>query len=346
MPPLETISLTERTELPRIQVKSKGGQVRYSAYVNGYICGPRCRINGSSVIPLYYLSLIEMAGGGGKLQGIWSALASEPPLDVYLEPEGTVVLARHDPQFARLGYSLHWHYRQGAVADRSNDLHAVIESHMLTMFDPLAGSQPIKRQRSQPLDRHHGQQRKKRASQGVQLTTAVKKDLGELEERKKRELHPLFLLLVPGSMTPLRERDEPEALYQERRAQAVSNFLAEQHFAFLDKRAPWPMRREWAGFLWQRACVLQETVRLTTWFRPVAQYHDDEEEGGGYPQGNGADDVLHPAVPLISEAWLCRPNITQLEHDLRQALRSGRISNLRASSGETPQRQHTMALVY
>src|SRR5436305_8384978 len=99
---LSTVSqiptFVERTDLPRIQVNTRGG-ARYSAYVNGYISGARCRVKGANVIPIYYLSMVAMDGDGGKLQGIWAALVSNPPQDVYLEGVGTVVLAHHDPQF-------------------------------------------------------------------------------------------------------------------------------------------------------------------------------------------------------------------------------------------------------
>jgi len=325
----------ERTDLPRVLVRTKGGEVRYYAYVNGYIRGPQCRVKGVSVVPLYYLSLVDMAGDGGKLHGIWAALISEPPQDVYLETVGTVVLAHHDPQFQSLGYRFHWNYDQGATNSRDNDLHGVIESNMLTMFDPVVGAAPIHRERKQKRKLHHERQqkRKSRAQPRVTYSTASKKDLGELEERTNREKHPLFLLMVPGSVPPPRERDERDEVYDARRKAAVDTFLAELNFAFLDLRAPWAMSIAWAEFLWQRGLSHGENVKLTAWFKEVAQRKENSEEESVQAEEDkeeGEEEARQPEIrPVFTEAWLCRPNIALLDADLKKALREGRISDLR-----------------
>ena len=57
----------------------------------------------------------------------------------------------------------------------------------------------------------------------------------------------------------------------------------------------------------------------------------DEEEGG--MQGEGEKESTVASLPLISEAWLCRPNITLLDADLKASLRDGRIHNLLSAEG-------------
>ncbi len=84
-------ALVERTTLPRIFVRTKG-TVKYHGHVSGYIAGPATRIQGINVVPLYYLSLVGMRGEGTTLQGIFSALTSTNPQDIYLEGVGTVLI--------------------------------------------------------------------------------------------------------------------------------------------------------------------------------------------------------------------------------------------------------------
>lgn len=316
----------ERTDLPRILVRGKGGMIRYYAYVNGYIAGPKVRVRGMAAAPIYYLSLVDMSGDGGKLQGIYSALVSEPPQDVYLETVGTVVLAHRDPRFENLGYTIHWNYTQGTTADRDNNLHGVIESNMLTMCDPVAGSAPRVRERKRASKAAHAkQQKRKRAPGKIMLTTATKKDLGDLEERVNRSKHPLFLLMLPGIVVPDRLPTDTDETYAVRREQHVDPYLAEQHFAFLDFRVPQPLVIEWAPFLWQRALATQENTRLTVWFKPVVQGRDEQLED---EQRTDGEEAPPKTMPIIGEAWLCRPSIPLLDSDLKTALRDGRISNL------------------
>lgn len=334
MPPRATAHMTpqiptfvERTDLPRIMVKARGGMVRYAAYVNGYIRGPVVRYKGTRVTPIYFLSMVDMNGDGGKLQGIWSALISEPPQDVYLETVGTVVLAHRDPQFERLGYTIHWNYTQATTNDRENNLHAVVESNMLTCFDPAVGTTPPRRERTQKKKAHHARRKQKNKARSQQLATASKKELGDLEERRNREKRPLFLLMVPGNIPPERKADEPEHLYASRRDECVQAYLAEQHFAFLDLRVPQPMSIQWAEFLWQRAVTAQENTQLTVWFKDVVQRKDDSGEEEGEAPDNENRQVR--STPVFCDAWLCRPNIARLDADRRQAHLDGRLSDLR-----------------
>jgi hypothetical protein len=286
------------------------------------------RIRGVPVVPIYYLSLVDMSGDGGKLQGIYSSLVSQPPQDVYLETIGTVVLAHHDPRFENLGYTLHWNYTQGATSDQDGNLHAVVESNMLTMFDPIAGSAPKVRERKHAKQLVAAKRKKRpRAVGKVMLTTATKKDLGDLEERLNRGKHPLFLLMLPGNVAPERLAVDTDESFATRREELVNGYLAEQHFAFLDLRVPQPLSIEWALFLWQRALLAQENTRLTVWFKQVAQGRDEQD--------GAKEDAPRLTVPLMQEAWLCRPNIPLLDADLKSALRDGRVSALREVAEDT-----------
>jgi hypothetical protein len=316
-------TFVEVTSLPRIMVKAKGGTTRYAAYVNGYVCGPKCRYKGTTVVPIYYLSLVDMAGDGGKLQGIWSALISEPAQDVYLETVGTVVLAHRDPQFERLGYTIHWNYNQVLANDRENSLHAVIESNMLTLCDPTAGAIPPRRERKKAKPRHaQRSKRSARATHKTQLATVTKKELGDLEERMNREKHPLFMLMVPGSVRPASLPNEDALAYETRASAVIKQYLAALHYAFLDLRVPQPMSIEWADFLWQRAVASLENTQLKVWFKDVVQGKDESE----------AEENDRRAIPVLCEAWLCRPNIARLDADRRAAHREGLLSSLRDPS--------------
>jgi len=310
-------ALVERTTLPRIFVRTKG-TVKYHGHVSGYIAGPATRIQGINVVPLYYLSLVGMRGEGTTLQGIFSALTSTNPQDIYLEGVGTVLLAHHQPSFSSLGYSIHWNYSQVETADQ--DLHAVIESNQLTMYDPVRGASPVKRERKRKRGQHAGPPKKARTKERIMLSTATRRTLGVAEEAINREKHPAFLLLVPGIEEVPRLAEETDEAYQARRDEHITQFLSELYFAFLDVRAPWPMVLDWAPYLWQRACERGENTQLTAWFaQPKAS---DEEEGE-----EGASQRLSP--PVFGQAWFCRPDIPLLYNDLREARKSGRISDLR-----------------
>lgn len=299
--------MVEGTSLPRITVRGKGGKALYHAYVHGYIAGPKCRLGGVQVVPLYYLSLVAARGQGTVLQGIWSAMCSTKPADVYLDTVGTVVLAHHSPSLASLGYTLHWNYTQAETDELERDLHGIIESHLLTMVDPVRGAAPARRERAARSKRVRA-----RGGTRLALSTATRKELGNQEEMQRREEYPLFLVLLAGNEVPPRQPGEAEEVY----AAQATRLLAERYFAFLDLRAPWAMARSWSSYLWARGIERGENTRLTTWF---AQVRRGEEEGDDEQQ-----DLLQ-AVPVFREAWLCRPNIALLATDLRDALLEGRL---------------------
>ena len=320
-------SLVERTSLPRILVRVKGA-VKYYAYVNCYIAGPKFRFQGTDVTPLYYLSLVAMHGQGTILDGIWSALTASNPYDVYLDGVGTVVLAHRRPESAALGYAVHWNYRQTELP--SQDLHRVIESNMLTMYDPLRGAAPVQRERKTQKGRRLNPKKKTRGKDRAEGSTATKKTLGVLEDLRNREKHPLFLLLVPGNARPERLPEESDELYTTRYELHTAAFLAESYFAFLDLRAPWAMALEWCEYLWQRGVTRGENVPLTVWCAQVSSEETPDEE------------KLRP--PVFSQAWLCQPNIALLDSDLKQARKEGRISNLASpDEGETDEYTSVLA---
>lgn len=308
--PTEAATLVERTMLPRILVRGKG-QVRYHAYVHSYVIGPKTYVKGVEVSPLYYLSLVAMRGEGTIVQGIWSSLIANVPQDVYIEGVGTVVLAHH--QHTNLRYTLHWNYHLTELP--SQDLHVVIESHMLSMCDPVRGTAPIERER-QNKKKAHGKQKRKARGGNVALTTLAKKDLGDMEEELNRQKHPLFLLMVPGSEQPERGKDELDEIYEERAAAHIQTFLAKHHFAFLDLRVPWAMAPSWAPYLWERGIARREILPLTVWSASIRQSKQTLEE-------EEKKDVR--SLPLFLSAWLCRPNTALLPRDLKQARLDGRI---------------------
>lgn len=305
--PLAPPALVERTSLPRILVRQKG-LIRSYAYVNGAIYGPKFRYHGADVVPLYYLSFVAMGGHGTTVDSIWSALVDDHPQDVYLETIGTVALAHRHPALASLGYTIHWNTTATEIEGSDHDQHVVIESNMLTMYDPIRGAAPVRRERATGK-RRTGRAHKRRV-RTTERSTVTKKEVGELEELQNRGKYPAFLLLVPGNERPDRGDGEADEAYAQRCDWHVTRYLANLYFAFLDTRVPLAMAQEWADYLWQRGKDRGENSQLTTWFTRVAE-----------------QESLAP--PVFAQAWLCRPDIVRLSSDLQQARQEGRISALR-----------------
>ncbi|GHO49169.1 hypothetical protein [Ktedonospora formicarum] len=239
-------SLVETTALPKITIKAQGGEPQVDAYVNAYIVGHQKElIQGGRATPLYYLSLIAPYGYGTVLQAIFARLVSSTSKGrgVELEGVGEVMLAHQQVRLNECGYSLHWNYEQVEVQPH-HDLHAVIESPMLTICDPVRGA--TIRQRT---SRHAGRRgRKKQRKEQTSLTTAKKSNAAQsVSEMHARERFPLFLLLIPGWGS----QDVP--------------WKHQLHFSFLDPRLPWPLDPSWAEFLWERAEACHEIERLTSW---------------------------------------------------------------------------------
>ena len=160
----QSSSFVEQTTLPKIRVKARNGAPQLEAYVNAYVVGDRdmALSSGRRATPLYYLSLVAMRGQGTTLQGIFSRLVSTHTRDVEIEGIGAVALAHHQLRLASLGYTLHWNYEQVEIAS-SRDLHAVIESNMLTVWDPTRAF-ALKQREQRTGKTGAGQKQKSRAS--------------------------------------------------------------------------------------------------------------------------------------------------------------------------------------
>lgn len=294
----EELSLVEQTTLPQVIVKARGGAAQLQAYVNAYIVGREQEfMNGHWANPLYYLSLVAMKGQGTTLQGIFARLASTHTKDVSIEGIGEVTLAHHQSRLAECGYTIHWNFEQAEVLP-NHDLHAVIESNMLTIADPVRGN-AVKQREYRADKAPSGKRRKERASLSTIKTSKAQQSLAEIENREK---HPLFLLMVPGW------------------AHEEAMFVEELHLSFLDLRVPWPLDPSWASFLWERGMRRNEIERLKVWCSTPAPSAEDEEPGGTAPE---------QAVPFLASAYFCRPKPASLQRDLQEALLTGRI---RASS--------------
>ena len=292
-------SLVEHSSLPMITVKARGGTAQLQAYVNAYIVGrDQAFMHGHWGTPLYYLSLVAMKGQGTTLQGIFARLVSTHSKDVSIEGIGDVALAHHQSSLAECGYTLHWNFEQAEVLP-NHDLHAVIESHMLTICDPIRGN--AVKQREQRTGKSQQSQQGKRQKERVSLSTAkgskVQQSLAEIRNREK---HPMFLLMVPGWV---QEED----------------FCHQLHLSFLDPRLPWPLDPSWASFLWERGIRHHEIERLKVWCFTAPEPEPGETEEEPHHERS---------VPLFSMAYLCRPQPAQMQQDLQEAILSHRLSSL------------------
>ncbi len=306
MTPLSSLFTQAESQptLPMLTVKQKG-QDGMHAYVTAYVVGTKRELmtDGTARIPLYYLSIIGASGQGTTLRGIFASLASQRLGDGTLDGVGTVALAHHQSSLASAG-RWHWQYDQ-VVLPAGVGLHGILESPFLTCYDPLQGQMAGKVRRSRSTAGNgrllpatgtetgtrptRGKKRSK--DEACSLSTA-RTTKARADEQSSPQRDPLFLLLVPGS----KANDAP--------------FLHHLHYAFLDRRVPWPLHPAWATFLWQRGLRSGEIEALTVW---------------GYvpPSSTG------PAVSLpVAAAYLCRPRVADLAHDLSGALARGQLSRL------------------
>src|SRR5579884_939403 len=289
-----TSDLLTLPSLPKLTVQARGGEPQFDAYVNAYVIGQQPAIlpGGHRATPLYYLSLVAQRGQGTTVQGVFARLVSVHSRDVSLSGVGVVTLARNVEPLSTCGYSLHWNFEQAEILP-THDLHAVIESHQLTICDPVrAMAVRPRRRRSTPK----GTASSSKAQKGqVSLTTAKKSGAKlTVEEMRHRELRPLFVLLVPGSK------------------KGQSTFLHQLHLAFLDPRVPWPLDPAWAEFLWWRGLRRGEIEPLTVWCAPAPTKEEEQDADVRYQ------------LPL-AEAYLCHPNPVLLQRDLQAALSQRRL---------------------
>lgn len=294
--------LVEETSLPRITVSARGGEAQLQAYVNAYIVGEqKVFMNGTWATPLFYLSLVAMRGQGTTLQGIFARLTSMHPKGITLEGVGEIALAHHQSSLSACGYTLHWNFEQAEVLP-THDLHGVIESHMLTICDPLRGM-AIKQRTARSAKQKPGKRQKEQTSLSTAKNSKIQQSHAEIRNREK---YPMFLLMVPGW------------------AGDDAHFLHQLHLSFLDQRVPWPLDLSWASILWERGRDQHEIERLKVWCAAPALAEAEDDEA--MEQKEEAC-----SLPFISSAYFCRPKPAQLQQDLQEALISGRISSLLSS---------------
>ncbi len=320
--PSDMLSLVEETALPQISVRVNGLPT-FRAYVNAYVVGSKRLLlsNGTARTPLYYLSLVARRGEGTTLQGIFSTLVSTHLKEVTLEGVGEVALAHHQLQLTNLGYTLHWNFEQAEVQP-SRDLHAVIESNMLTMCDPVRGLSMKQR-----FSRTANEQVKRQKETASLSTAKASKNQNSIEDIRHREQQPLFLLLIPGTH------------------QNEASFVHQLHLSFLDLRVPWPLDPSWASDLWQRGLDNGEIEPLTVWCAPpIITASNDDTQHERHNGGNGDqaereerieercvddDQQQNCSVPFLAQAYFCRTQPALLQQDIQQAVRTRQFSSRR-----------------
>ncbi len=278
-------TLVETTALPQITVSSKSDEQQFDAYVNAYIVGSAPElIMGKEHTLLYYLSLVAPYGYGTVCQGIFARLVSSTSKGrgVTLDGVGDVVLAHHRESLSAMGYTLHWNYEQAEIVP-TRDIHAVIESNMLTICDPVRGT-AVKTRNVRSKGIVSGAKKRARKERTSLSTVKNNRTINTLEEMRARERFPAFLLMIPGW-------EKGNKTYREL-----------QHLAFLDRRVPWPLDPAWAEFLWWRGERRGEIEKLLVWCSTPVQE--------GQPE----------ATPYLSEAYLCCPNPGAMQRDLEDAL--------------------------
>jgi hypothetical protein len=191
-------TLVETTALPKITVSGKGEE-QFDTYVNAYIIGHESEpMMGKTYTSLYYLSMVAPYGHGTICQGIFARLVSSTSKGrgVFLDGVGNVVLAHHREHLSTLGYTFHWNYEQAEVAP-TRDIHAIIESNMLTICDPVRGAAAKARQaRSKGIV---SEARKNARKERTSLSTMKNnRAITTVEEMRSRERFPAFLLMIPG----------------------------------------------------------------------------------------------------------------------------------------------------
>lgn len=319
---------------------------------------------------LWYLSLVGARGQGTTLRALWANLVSNHNRAVWLEGIGSVMLGQHRLDLADLGYPIPWTYRQ-AVLMPSRDVQGVLESDLLTCHDPLLipGASRALRRRSDHAsaarsgrDASHGRiaapvpgshqgagsdtsdhaavsNIQGRGGEGAAAARAGGRDGGvtlstasgsgeEAHAVAAREARPLFLLLARGT-------DDAD------RAS-----LPRLHLCYLAARIPWlPYYPAWADYLWQRARERREAEELTVWCYgmpklPMAGPHTGSGASGptsGEPGSQAGDNA--PPRPVLTSAYLCKPDPLALTEDLRRAIAGSRFSSLSArKQGTTAER--------
>ena len=302
---------------------------------------------------LWYLSLVAPRGHGTTLRAIWANLVGNTHHAVWLEGVGMVALGHQRLDLSSpsgsggLGYPLHWTYRH-AVIPPSRDVQGVLESDLLTCYDPLLAPVVARASRQSRATRRTSSakpapesMRSDRSS--MTLSSANSASVSQQEdETRAREAHPLFLLLTRAS-----HAEPPEIYHQDSDQEGVT--LARLHLRYLAARIPWlPYYPVWANYLWRRALDRGETEPLNVWSYdvPPAATTDLPSEPVRTPESLNTSDRHEtqqaPNVPYLTAAYLCRPDPLALTTELSQAIAAGMFRNepLEASMYAAAEAEH------
>ncbi|HEX2348425.1 MAG TPA: hypothetical protein VHI51_08320 [Ktedonobacterales bacterium] len=315
-------------------IRAAGFEARVNAYIVGATEHARRQTPGSgNAVPasrspdcsggatdLWYLSLVAPRGHGTTLRAIWANLVSNTHHAVWLEGVGMVALGHQRLDFsgsAGLGYPIHWTYRQ-AVVPPSREVQAVLESDLLTCYDPLLApvvTRAPRTPRGKPgAQRASARTRPERAA--ATLTTAASATSDQENEARARETRPLFLLLARAGAT-----EQPDGTTHGTVRSGDDTTLAQLHLRFLATRIPWlPYYPAWAEYLWRRALTRGEAEPLQVWSYGAA--HDGAS--GNLPSEPAVP--LKATVPYLTAAYLCRPDPLALTADPSHAIAAGMFS--------------------
>lgn len=288
---------------------------------------------------LWYLSLVAPRGHGTTLRAIWANLVGNTRHAVWLEGVGMVALGHQRldlngsaSETGGLGYPIHWTYRQAPVPP-SRDVQAVLESDLLTCYDPLLAPAVARSPRTtrpntgawSPSAQVRPDRRGHLDRGAATLTSSAIASGVQEDETRAREAHPLFLLLVrTGTVGASESVEQGSAMH------ANERWLAQLHLRYLAARIPWlPYYPIWAECLWQRALARGEAEALAVW-------------SYGAPGNSAADNSLTSrserplpqeleapsarSAPYLAAAYLCRPDPLALTADLSRAIAAGKFN--------------------
>jgi hypothetical protein len=284
---------------------------------------------------LWYLSLVAPRGHGTTLRAIWANLVGNTHHAVWLEGVGMVALGHQRLDLSGssvsggLGYPLHWTYRQ-AVIPPSRDVQGVLESDLLTCYDPLLA--PVVTRASR--QGHVGRRKPSAASASEDMREAKHTDRSSMtlssstsasatqleDETQAHEAHPLFLLLTRASHA------EPAVACRQGNDQdgnQGSTTLARLYLRYLATRIPWlSYYPAWAGYLWRRALARGEAEPLQVWSYGAAPAPSMDHSRIS-TDGAQTEYVTSYFSPYLAAAYLCRPDPLALTADLSQAIAAG-----------------------
>jgi hypothetical protein len=242
------------------------GAAQFQSYINMCIVSKdRCKMeDGSYRRELYYLSMFGPRGAATSTNAIFAGLVNASTIrEIYIEDLGPVALMHRSHRMS--GYAPGWSC-SFAEFGSNRAVHALVESKALSLWDP---SLAVKAKKSTTQDAEgNGKKLKQLASKEGEMSDKLNVAL---------ERRPLFFLMVPPG-----------------------HDAAKLHLSYLDKRCPFPLIDEWAGFLWERALEKQEVEELEVW-----QYTSE---------GNAS---------MIASAFFCIPDTHQMMIDLSSYIKAG-----------------------